>query len=56
VPGKVAAQLSKISGDGLLFGLAITVFVLILVIIFLNRNEISLTGQTLFGAESQNIM
>lgn len=39
---------------GLLFGLAITVFVLSAAVLFLNRREIPLIGPMIFGIESQN--
>jgi putative oxidoreductase len=39
---------------GLLFGLAITVFILSLAVLFISRREIPFVGQTLFGVAGQN--
>jgi uncharacterized membrane protein YphA (DoxX/SURF4 family) len=57
--GAIFSHLTKlgisVKGDGgLLFGLAITVFVLSLAVLIFNRKEIPFVGQTLFGASGQN--
>jgi len=57
--GAIFSHLTKLGiavkdDGGLLFGLAITVFVLSLVILFLNRRDVPLIGQMLFGAEAKS--
>ena len=39
---------------GLLFGLALTVFILSLAVLFIHRKEIPFVGQMLFGVSGQN--
>ena len=56
--GAIFSHLTKlgisVKGDGgLLFGLAITVFVLSLAVLFFHRREIPLVGQMLFGLEAK---
>jgi hypothetical protein len=56
--GAIFSHLTKLGvvvkdDGGLLFGLAITVFVLSAVVLFMNRKEIPFIGQTFFGLEAK---
>jgi len=56
--GAIFSHLTKLGisvkdDGGLLFGLAITVFVLSLAVLFFNRREIPFVGQMLFGLEAK---
>jgi uncharacterized membrane protein YphA (DoxX/SURF4 family) len=57
--GAIFSHLTKLGivvkdDGGLLFGLAVTVFVMSLVVLFINRKEIPFVGQMFFGIPSQN--
>jgi putative oxidoreductase len=59
ISGAIFSHLTKLGivvkdDGGLLFVLAITVFVLSLVVLFIHRKEIPFVGQMLFGLTSQN--
>ena len=56
--GAIFSHLTKLGisvkdDGGLLFGLAITVFVLSLAVLFFHRRDIPLVGQMLFGLEAK---
>ena len=56
--GAIFSHLTKLGisvkdDGGLLFGLAITVFVLSLAVLYFNRKEIPFVGQMLFGVEAK---
>jgi putative oxidoreductase len=56
--GAIFSHLTKLGisvkdDGGLLFGLAITVFVLSLAVLYFNRKEIPFVGQMLFGLEAK---
>ncbi len=56
--GAIFSHLTKLGvvvkdDGGLLFGLATTVFVLSLAVLFIHRREIPLVGQILFGLEAK---
>lgn len=57
--GAIFSHLTKLGisvkdDGGLLFGLAITVFILSSAVLFMNRKEIPFVGQMLFGTENQH--
>jgi uncharacterized membrane protein YphA (DoxX/SURF4 family) len=56
--GAIFSHLTKLGivvqgDDGLLFGLAIVVFVLCLAVLFIHRKEIPVIGQMFFGLEAK---
>ncbi len=57
--GAIFSHLTKLGisvkdDGGLLFGLALTVFILSAAVLFINRKDVPLVGQMLFGAANQN--